>query len=63
MTWYPKKDSPRNWNTRPAPPKIASLELAERLRKEDRDFDRLWRRYWNQRNKWRDFEDFKSNAA
>lgn len=66
--WYPVGDKgrpkkPRTWNTHPQKPKIESKELAETLGREDAIFERQWRRYWNERNKWKDFEDFLKRAA
>lgn len=60
MTFYPK---PRNWNTHPEPPKIACPELAQRLKTEDKAFDKQWKSYWRNRSKWASFEDYLKSAA
>lgn len=53
----------KTWDKRPQEPNIACPELAARLRKEDIDFERHWRKYWEQRGKWKDFEEFLKHAA
>ena len=53
--WYPKpvKRKPSTVHEEPIPE-----TLTERLKTEDKQFNRLWNRYWNQRSKWETFEDF-----
>lgn len=35
----------------------------EKLKSEDRTFDKQWKAYWRQRSKWASFEDYLKSAA
>jgi len=64
--WYPVGDKGRPKKKREhliQKPKIECKELAEKLGREDAIFNRHWKRYWNERNKWKDFEDYLKSAA
>jgi hypothetical protein len=57
--WYPK---PTNRKPIEAADKLPET-LSDRLKIEDKDFDKQWDRYWRQRGKWASFEEFLKAAA